>query len=327
MLPVPVTIVSGFLGAGKTTLVNRILAGDHGLSIAVIVNDLGAINIDAQLLAGKSEGIVSLQNGCICCSMRPDLVQHVGEIVGARSPDHIVIEASGVSEPGHIVRALGYPELHETVFVNAVVTVIDAEQFADLDKTLRHLANEQLAEADFVILNKSDLVAAERVDQLVSRCTLPGNFVHVCSFADVPAVLLFLDRKPGRNARARKRHVSTSTLFESRSWKPRTAVDLAALRDAIRALPRQVFRVKGFVTCRASGGSWLLQKVGARITFKPVSEACEDALVLIGQCGAVNWVEVLATMEGIAPSDGGQIPQRDSGAPISAFTIDQGIKS
>lgn len=305
MLPVPVTIVSGFLGAGKTTLVNRILSGDHGLAIAVIVNDVGAIDVDAELLAGKSDGIVSLKNGCICCSMRPDLVQHVGELVSEQRPDHIFIEASGVSEPGHILRTLGYPELRETVSVNAVVTVIDAEHFFSLGGTSRQLANEQLAEADIVVINKSDLVEAEKLDQLVSQCTLPGNLVHACRFANVPAELLFLDRKPNRKGIAFQGHASTPMMFESRSWQPPTAVDLAALRDAMRALPQGVFRVKGFVTCGATGRTWLLQKVGTRTNFHPVLAAYDSGLVLIGARDAVDWDEALATLNCVAaPGDG-----------------------
>ena len=315
MLPVPVTIVSGFLGAGKTTLVNNILSGDHGLSIAVIVNDVGTINVDAELLAGKSDGMVSLKNGCVCCSMRPDLVQHVGELVGARNPDHIVVEASGVSEPGNIVRTLGYPELLETVFVNAVVTVIDAEQFPDLAGTSRHLANEQLAEADIVILNKSDLVDVEELDQLISRCRSPGSLVYACSFADLPAELLFLETKQIRTASARHGHARTPTMFETRSWKPLAPVDLAVLRDAIRALPPEVFRVKGFVTCKVTGHSWLLQKVGTRTSFKAVSAAREDALVLIGERGAVVWSEALETLNGIVPAQGVRQTSRIAGAP------------
>lgn len=306
MLPVPATIVSGFLGAGKTTLVNNILSGDHGLSIAVIVNDVGAINIDAELLAGKSDGIVSLKNGCVCCSMRPDLVQHVGELVAEQRPDHIVIEASGVSEPGNIVRTLGYPELDEAVFVNAVVTVVDAELFPGLAGASKYLANEQLAEADVVVVNKSDLVSADTLDDVVSRCTLPGTFVYACSFADVPAALLFYDSKPERQESTGRQQLRKSPLFESRTWEPAAAVDVASLRQAIDALPPEVFRVKGFVTCSATGRNWLLQKVGTRTIFHAVSNAHDSALVLIGERGTVDWNATFRTLNSIASLDDGR---------------------
>ena len=306
MLPVPVTIVSGFLGAGKTTLVNNVLSGDHGLSLAVIVNDVGAINIDAELLAGKTDGIVSLRNGCVCCSMRPDLVQHVGELVNEQSPDHIVIEASGVSEPGNIVRTLAYPELVETVFVNAVVTIVDAEQFPGLRGTSRYLANEQLAEADIVVVNKSDLVSSEALQQVESLCGMPGNFVYACSFANVPMPLLILDGSVDTQARLREHDRTTSQLFESRTWRPSMTIDVAALREAIGQLPPAIFRIKGFVTCGDTGRSWLLQKVGTRTNFKPVSNAQENALVLIGERGEVDWNAAFETLSGVASSEYGR---------------------
>lgn len=306
MLPVPVTTVSGFLGAGKTTLVNNILSSDHRLSIAVIVNDVGAINIDAELLAGKSDGIISLKNGCVCCSMRPDLVQNIGELLAEQRPDHIVIEASGVSEPGNIVRTLGYPELDQTVFVNAVVTVVDAELFPSLAGASKYLANEQLAEADIVVVNKSDLVSADTLDDVVSHCTLPGTFVYACSFADVPAALLFYDSKPERQEIAGKRQLPKTPLFESQTWKPAAAVDVAALRQAIDALPPGIFRVKGFVACNATGRNWLLQKVGRRTNFQRVTNVHESALVLIGERGTVDWTAAFETLDSIASSRDGR---------------------
>ena len=248
--------------------------------------------------------------------MRPDLVQHVGELVREQGPEHIVIEASGVSEPGNIVRTLGYPELADTVFVSAVVTVVDAEQFPQLRGTARYLANEQLAAADIVVVNKSELVAAAALEQVVAHCRLPGNFVQACSFARIPATLLFFERDMGRRASARAGQQSASALFESRTWQPGSAVDLAALREVIRNLPPVVFRSKGFVTCSETGQSWLVQKVGTRTTFQPVAEPREDGLVLIAERGAVDWREALGTLHGITPPQGGRRTRRDAGAPV-----------
>lgn len=318
MLPVPATIVSGFLGAGKTTLVNNILSGDHGLSIAVIVNDIGAINVDAELLAGKSDGIVSLKNGCVCCSMRPDLVQHVSELIGEQRPDHIVIEASGVSEPGNIVRTLGYPELDETVFVNAVVTVVDAELFPGLAGMSKYLAREQLAEADVVVVNKADLVTSEALDDVVSQCRLPGNFVYACRFADVPAALLFYDGNLGRPANTDKRQPPELPLFETRIWEPAASVDVGALRQVIRTMPPEVFRIKGFVSCSTTGRSWLLQKVGTRTNCQPAPNAHERGLVLIGERGTVDWRAAFKTLDSIPSSkDGRQLARDAESAPRS----------
>jgi G3E family GTPase len=125
----PVTVLTGVLGAGKTTLVNRILAEAHGLRIAVIVNDFGAVAIDSELIIGVQAGTVSLANGCVCCEIRGDLVAAVDTVLGQdRELDALVLEASGVAEPSGIARTFTSEVFRSPIRLDGIVAVIDAEQ-------------------------------------------------------------------------------------------------------------------------------------------------------------------------------------------------------
>src|SRR5271155_2402779 len=126
---VPIAILTGFLGAGKTTLLNRILNGDHGLRVAVLVNDFGAINIDAELVVGVRDDVVSLSNGCVCCTIRDDLVDTViATIDRPEAPEYILLEASGVADPSGIAMTFVDPELRDRIRLDSITCVVDADQ-------------------------------------------------------------------------------------------------------------------------------------------------------------------------------------------------------
>jgi len=166
----PVTILTGFLGAGKTTLLNRILTEQHGRRIAVIENEFGEIGIDHELVINSEEEIFEMNNGCICCNVRGDLLRVLGKLMKRRDKfDHILIETTGLADPGPVVQTFFVDDdLKRQLTVNAVVTLVDARHIADhIDDS--NEAREQIAFADVILLNKCDLVSETRLDEVEAR--------------------------------------------------------------------------------------------------------------------------------------------------------------
>src|SRR6188508_1833414 len=159
MVPVPILLVTGFLGAGKTTVVNHLLTHAEGRRIAAVVNDFGAINIDAELISGASDGVVSLANGCICCTLEGDLLRTLANLLRRDpQPEFIVIETSGIADPADIVRNLMDPVIWQEAPLETVLCVVDATMEAE--KLNDALLRSQLRAADVVALSKTDIVDA-----------------------------------------------------------------------------------------------------------------------------------------------------------------------
>lgn len=167
---IPVTVLTGFLGSGKTTLLNRILSENHGKRIAVIENEFGEIGVDNDLVIGAEEEIFEMNNGCICCTVRGDLIRILGNLMKRRDRfDHIMIETTGMADPGPVAQTFFMDdELREQLSLDGVVTLVDAKH------VLMHIEDsdevkEQIAFADVILLNKIDLVSSAELDQLESR--------------------------------------------------------------------------------------------------------------------------------------------------------------
>jgi G3E family GTPase len=156
--PIPVSILTGFLGAGKTTLLNYILKQQHQYKFAVIINEVGKIGVDGQLVETQKEEVVEMSNGCLCCTVRKDLVKGVQNLLKKGGFDYLLIETTGIAEPGPIAQTfLNIPQLQQLVRMDSIITVVDSEQILKQLKETE-TAREQITMADFLLLNKTDLV-------------------------------------------------------------------------------------------------------------------------------------------------------------------------
>jgi G3E family GTPase len=165
----PVTLVTGFLGSGKTTLVNHILSNRQGVRAAVLVNELGDIGIDNDLIVAAEDGMIELTNGCICCSTNNDLLDSIVRVLGRAEPvDHIIVETTGVADPLPVAHTFQRPEFRRSLRLDAIVAVADAEQFS-LDLFEGIASRNQLRYADAILLNKCDRVGADRLGSVEEK--------------------------------------------------------------------------------------------------------------------------------------------------------------
>jgi G3E family GTPase len=293
----PVTIATGFLGSGKTTLVNHILANQQGVRTAVIVNDLADVNIDADLIVLEDEGLVELANGCICCSLNTDFIEAVFRIMRRRDDlDYLMVETTGVADPLPVALTFLRTELRDLVRLDSIVTVVDAENFA-LDRFDSAAVRNQLVYGDVVLVNKCDLVGAERLHQLedVIAGVAPGARILRTTRCEVPLALVlsvglfqsdrFFNRATAHAATGNSHHHVAADGFDWVSFQSNRPFAVHRFQKFLETLPDNVYRGKGLLWIAENGKRYVFHLVAKRFSIDEGTggDAETNKLVLIGR--------------------------------------------
>lgn len=301
--PVPLVIVSGTLGAGKTTFINEILRRQHKRRLAAVVNDFGSINIDAAILAESGQPIYSLENGCVCCTLQGDLIRTLRNVLTLDCRlDGIVIEASGLSDARGIPSALQDPFLAKVAAVETLLTVVDAGHRDCADPLWR----TQIEAADYIYLSKTDDLPED--GERVQAALLELGRESVFRGADLPALadgILFTEITASPT---RSRFLAAEALPPSRiiplEWQSEVPIRLAALKTLVEDLGSSLFRAKGLMRfAEAPNRPMLFQLSGSRATLSPLKHDVDGAvLILFGSADGFDAADVRKRLDTL--SDG-----------------------
>lgn len=272
--PLPVTLLGGYLGSGKTTLVNHLLRHSDGLKLAVLVNEFGELPIDADLIEAQDDDLISIAGGCICCSYGDDMLEGIQRLRDMDTrPDHLIIESSGVAMPQAIAAAMS---LVRGISLHTIAVIADAETLYERsrDRYMGDTITRQLNSADLLILNRCDLATDEQKQRAVEVLQehSPECVIIEAHFATVPVAVL-LDRQGSADV---KHNAADTGLphakFASVFIECPDSLEVKALGNRLSTECPGLVRAKGFVVDSTSGATCVVQLSGKRVRITPLKE-------------------------------------------------------